>query len=97
MGNSVSGALIAATNDWAIVFYVFGILGIVWVILFMMLCYARPESHPFISEKEKIYLGEQIGKLSHLHFELFKKNYIKELFPLGSFGFKIFEFLFNVD
>lgn len=62
MGNSVSGALIAATNDWAIVFYVFGILGIVWVILFMMLCYARPESHPFISEKEKIYLGEQIGK-----------------------------------
>lgn len=62
VGNSVSGALIAATNDWAIVFYVFGILGIVWVILFMMLCYARPESHPFISEKEKIYLGEQIGK-----------------------------------
>lgn len=75
VGNSVSGALIAATHDWAIVFYVFGILGIIWVILFMMLCYASPESHPFISEKEKMFLGEQIGKLKHHLF--FKKKHTK--------------------
>lgn len=62
VGNSVSGAIIAATHNWANVFYVFGIIGIVWVILFMMLCYANPDSHPFISDKEKIFLGEEIGK-----------------------------------
>ncbi|KAJ8967618.1 hypothetical protein NQ314_002736, partial [Rhamnusium bicolor] len=65
VGNSVSGALIAATNDWSIVFYVFGIVGMLWFILFMMLCYPNPESHPFISDKEKIYLGEQIANVPH--------------------------------
>ncbi|KAJ8913208.1 hypothetical protein NQ315_016150 [Exocentrus adspersus] len=63
VGNSLSGALIAATKDWAIVFYVFGIMGIVWVILFMLLCYANPESHPFITEKEKIYLSGEIANV----------------------------------
>lgn len=64
VGNSVSGALISATNDWAIAFYFFGAIGILWFIIWTMLCYPDPESHPFISDKEKIYLGEQITNIS---------------------------------
>ncbi|XP_060521750.1 putative inorganic phosphate cotransporter [Cylas formicarius] len=64
VGNSISGALIAATDDWAIVFYFFGAMGIVWFILWMMLCYSDPQSHPFITEKEKIYLGKHIDNIS---------------------------------
>ncbi|XP_049817601.1 putative inorganic phosphate cotransporter isoform X2 [Aethina tumida] len=64
VGNSVSGALIASTQDWASVFYVFGALGILWVIIWMMLCYSDPESHPFITEKEKKYLNEEIANVS---------------------------------
>lgn len=63
IGNSLSGAIIQVTGSWANVFYVSGILGTVWVILFLMLCYGDPASHPFITEKEKLYLGEEIGKI----------------------------------
>uniref|UniRef100_A0AAR5QB79 Major facilitator superfamily (MFS) profile domain-containing protein n=1 Tax=Dendroctonus ponderosae TaxID=77166 RepID=A0AAR5QB79_DENPD len=64
VGNSVSGALISATNDWAIAFYFFGAVGIVWFIFWIILCYPNPKSHPFISDKEKAYLGEQISNIS---------------------------------
>ncbi|CAG9763216.1 unnamed protein product [Ceutorhynchus assimilis] len=64
VGNSVSGALIAATNDWAIAFYFFGAVGIVWFIFWMALCYPDPQSHPFISQKEKEYLAEHIANIS---------------------------------
>lgn len=64
VGNSISGAIIQATGSWASVFYVAGIFGAIWVVLFMLLCYGSPESHPFISEKERIYLGEEIGTYS---------------------------------
>ncbi|XP_076262845.1 sialin-like isoform X1 [Rhynchophorus ferrugineus] len=64
VGNSVSGALIAATNDWAIVFYFFGAIGIVWFILWTILCYPNPDAHPFISDKEKTYLAEHISNIS---------------------------------
>lgn len=58
--NSVSGALIHSTRSWASVFYFFGGVGIIWTILWTMLCYSDPDSHPFITDKEKAYLKEQI-------------------------------------
>lgn len=68
VGSMVSGALIAATHEWAIVFYVFGAVGILWFIFWMVLCYTDPASHPFISDKERIYLEEQIGKWINKYF-----------------------------
>ncbi|CAH0564297.1 unnamed protein product [Brassicogethes aeneus] len=64
VGNSVSGALIASTNDWASVFYLFGAISIIWVVLWFLLCYSDPESHPFITEEEKKYLSEEIVNIS---------------------------------
>ncbi|RZB39500.1 inorganic phosphate cotransporter [Asbolus verrucosus] len=65
VSNLISGALINATEDWASVFYLFGGLGMLWVLLWFLLCYSDPESHPFISEKEKKYLQTELERVSH--------------------------------
>lgn len=64
-GNSISGLLISATEDWATVFYFFGGVGILWFVLFSLLCYSTPESHPFISDEEKKYLSKELCKESN--------------------------------
>lgn len=55
------GAVIIQYWGWPSVFYVFGALGIVWFILWCLLCYSDPESHPYITDEEKHYLAETIG------------------------------------
>lgn len=42
-------------------FYVFGGMGVAWWLLWNLLCYSDPSSHPFISDKERKYLEEEIG------------------------------------
>ncbi|CAG9763217.1 unnamed protein product [Ceutorhynchus assimilis] len=64
LSNSISGALIRQTEDWASVFYFFGGLGVVWFILWVLLCYSDPNSHPFISDKEKEYLNKELASVS---------------------------------
>ncbi|KAH8384274.1 hypothetical protein KR200_008007 [Drosophila serrata] len=59
LGNYVSGLLLAEF-DWPWVFYFFGLLAIVWFILFTILCYSSPSTHPCIKPKEKDFLLEQI-------------------------------------
>lgn len=63
-GNAVSGVLIESTKSWASVFYLFGGIGVLWYILWQLLCYNGPESHPFISDEEKQYLNDSISGLS---------------------------------
>lgn len=62
VGNALSGYLIEITKDWATVFYVFGVLGIIWVICWTLLCYSDPESHPFISDEERSYLRKELNE-----------------------------------
>ncbi|XP_030754260.1 putative inorganic phosphate cotransporter isoform X1 [Sitophilus oryzae] len=62
--NLISGQLIKATQEWASVFYLFGGLGILWFLFFQVLCYSAPEDHPFISDKEKIFLEKELGSIS---------------------------------
>ncbi|XP_077285026.1 putative inorganic phosphate cotransporter isoform X2 [Arctopsyche grandis] len=59
-GTLFSGILLQNGN-WASVFYLFGGLGILWFILWVLLCYSDPMSHPFISDEEKKYLEEALG------------------------------------
>lgn len=70
LSNLVSGALIQATNDWSSVFYVFGGIGVLWFVVFSLICYSTPEEHPFISDEEKSYLKKELGKYLHLKFIL---------------------------
>ncbi|XP_035775354.1 putative inorganic phosphate cotransporter isoform X1 [Anopheles albimanus] len=63
LGNLLSGVLLHNIEGWSSVFYFFGGLGILWFVIFTLLCYSDPESHPFISEKEKDYLKRELGTL----------------------------------
>ena len=50
-------------GSWQATFYLLGIAGIVWFILWIFLVYESPELHPFISEKEKMFILENDGGL----------------------------------
>lgn len=60
--NYVSG-LILTHYTWPLVFYFWGVVSIIWFIVFTVLCYSDPDSHPFISQKERDYLQTEIGQL----------------------------------
>ncbi len=46
-------------GGWPSIFYVFGIIGVVWFVLWMILAAKSPENHRFISEKEREYIIDQ--------------------------------------
>lgn len=49
-------------GGWPNVFYIFGLVGIIWYIFWCLLCYSDPSSNPFITEEEKDYLARTIGQ-----------------------------------
>lgn len=63
LGTALSGLLLDYFEGWESVFYFFGILGILWFIAFVLICYKDPESHPFIKDSEKEFLKREMGSL----------------------------------
>lgn len=43
-------------GGWPSIFYIFGLIGMVWSIAFIILVYEEPDKDPKISEKEKKYI-----------------------------------------
>ncbi|KAL7669912.1 hypothetical protein ACOME3_004859 [Neoechinorhynchus agilis] len=43
-------------GGWPLVFYVSGLIGIIWTLLFAFLSRSRPEEHHFISQSEREYI-----------------------------------------
>ncbi|XP_071385715.1 sialin isoform X2 [Centroberyx affinis] len=41
---------------WTYVFYVFGAVGLVWFVLWALLAFDTPNTHPRISERERLYI-----------------------------------------
>lgn len=63
---SVSGVILHYTAiGWPAVFYVFGSIGVLWFIVWTLICYNNPDEHPFISEKELKYLHERMSAHTH--------------------------------
>lgn len=62
LGNSLSGILLDA-YEWDYTFYFFGGMGVVWFLIFIVLCYSDPASHPFIKQSEKEYLMREMGSI----------------------------------
>ncbi|KAL1130665.1 hypothetical protein AAG570_011907 [Ranatra chinensis] len=61
--SSVFGGLILEySSGWPNVFYIFGGIGVLWFVVWCLICYNDPSSHPFISDKEKQYILETIGE-----------------------------------
>ncbi|XP_058507328.1 sialin [Solea solea] len=45
---------------WTYVFYVFGIVGMVWFVLWIFLVFDSPNTHPRISEQERLYITSSL-------------------------------------
>ncbi|XP_016961976.1 putative inorganic phosphate cotransporter [Drosophila biarmipes] len=58
-GNLLSG-LILDSMDWPWVFYIFGIIATVWFIVFTLICFSTPYTHPFIKPTEREFLATEI-------------------------------------
>ncbi|VVC97622.1 unnamed protein product [Leptidea sinapis] len=61
-GSYFSG-LIMHEGSWENVFYLFGGLGVLWFIIWTLICYNTPNTHPFISDSEKKFLNENVDAL----------------------------------
>ncbi|PZC82963.1 putative inorganic phosphate cotransporter [Helicoverpa armigera] len=72
-GSYFSG-LIMHNGSWENVFYMFGGLGLLWFLLWSVLCYSTPNTHPFISDSEKKFLNQNVDALIH--------TYSKKLDPI---------------
>lgn len=50
-------------GGWPNVFYIFGVVGILWYVVWCCICFNDPSSHPYITDEEKKYLQETIGRI----------------------------------
>lgn len=64
LSNILSG-LILDSNTWPAVFYVFGGIGVLWFVIWVLICYNNPYEHPFISEREVKFLHERMNEHTH--------------------------------
>ncbi|XP_024877927.1 putative inorganic phosphate cotransporter [Temnothorax curvispinosus] len=62
--NLLSG-LILHDYSWPAVFYVFGGIGVLWFVTWVLICYNNPDEHPFISEKEVKFLHDRMNEHTH--------------------------------
>lgn len=46
--------------SWPSVFYAYGLLGLVWYLLWLVFVSDSPATHRFISEKERKYLADTV-------------------------------------
>lgn len=61
IGNGVSGWLIKMTKMWNSVFYFFGAFAVLWYILWLLLCFSFPATHPYIKDEEYYFLMNNLG------------------------------------
>ncbi|XP_064635986.1 vesicular glutamate transporter 2-like isoform X2 [Lineus longissimus] len=60
-GFPISGFITHYTG-WQYVFYIFGGIGIVWFLFWLMLAYERPAYHPYITPEELSYIETSQGE-----------------------------------
>ncbi|ETN61579.1 sodium-dependent phosphate transporter [Anopheles darlingi] len=60
-GGIGTGYFIQAHGTWRTTFYIWGVLALVWYIVWLLIGYESPETHPYISEQEKSQLLEQLA------------------------------------
>ncbi|XP_071442476.1 vesicular glutamate transporter 1-like [Hetaerina americana] len=54
-------SLLANAFGWESIFYVFGVIGLIWFSLWWWLVYESPELDPRISKEELVYIQESLG------------------------------------
>ncbi|XP_014215960.1 putative inorganic phosphate cotransporter [Copidosoma floridanum] len=64
--SALSGLILERSSlGWPGVFYFFGGFGILWFLLFVILCYDSPDEHPFISDAEAKFLHDRLSQHKH--------------------------------
>lgn len=48
-------------GGWPAVFYLFGIIGLFWSVVWFLFCYSSPATHPCISKTERQYWEQAVG------------------------------------
>lgn len=70
----LGGFLMRYTDSWTSVFYVFGLFGLFWLVFWFVLIYNHPKRHPFISNKEKLYLKRSINTVDSEDVSIITNN-----------------------
>lgn len=60
----LSGLLAVSNVGWPAIFYVFGTLGTVWCVLFLLWVYEDPEVNPKIHPEERMYIQKTLGRVA---------------------------------
>lgn len=61
VAQSSAGFLLKITDDnWALVFYTFGSVALIWYVFWNFLVYSSPNEHPSITENELVYLDHHL-------------------------------------
>lgn len=64
VGMSISGLLAGSRFGWPSIFYFFGIIGIIWSVLFYCLSADYPSDHSKIGPKELQYINNSLKSLN---------------------------------
>jgi len=61
VAQSSAGYLLKITDDnWPLVFYVCGVVGLIWYVFWNLLVYSSPSEHPTITDYELTYLERNL-------------------------------------
>uniref|UniRef100_A0A1B6LE48 Major facilitator superfamily (MFS) profile domain-containing protein n=1 Tax=Graphocephala atropunctata TaxID=36148 RepID=A0A1B6LE48_9HEMI len=60
IGYMTSGVILGAFPSWEPIFYIVGIIGLLWCFGWYPLCYSTPANHPFVTDKEKTMIQTMI-------------------------------------
>lgn len=57
----VTGAISASWYGWPLVFYIYGVAGLIWCMLMAVFGFNSPTTHPSINENEKYFIENSLG------------------------------------
>ncbi|XP_066258483.1 putative inorganic phosphate cotransporter isoform X1 [Euwallacea similis] len=60
----LSGLLAVSHGGWPSIFYVFGAIGAVWCVAFLLWIYEDPEVNPKINPDERMYIQKSLGRVA---------------------------------
>jgi MFS family permease len=69
----IGGGYLMQYFDWTFLFYIVGILSIIWFILWTTLVYNTPSEHPYISTSE-LHLIEESMKENSIQVKTFNRR-----------------------
>jgi ACS family sodium-dependent inorganic phosphate cotransporter-like MFS transporter 5 len=61
----ITGLISASWVGWPVSFYVFGSMGLLWVVLWVLLGSNSPQDHKSITEEERYYIEVSLGQQDH--------------------------------